>query len=407
MVSEYIIRPALQQIRRFSQSSAVSDAEPLASPHRLKDRPSSRDDAISETEENSFVKDENGSTSPPASSQSSVTPNQDFQSVESGTQQSFAASSQDAAIRPSRDAVPVASEIDLGTSAEQSTTRERDTSDVSMISAPELDIIGAQPSASNAVDIVPPAADRSDTLPEDDGMGSLRKRILEVQARNLSAPEQARQIHQLLMESYKKSRVVFDTARPVSPSSTVGWEQKQTQGVLDTFIWQHLLGEEAPTEKFLLTQVDINPTFAPLKPGEEESEYRALGCEHYKRNVKSECSLCGHWYTCRFCHDKVEDHAMVAKDTKNMLCMFCGAAQRAGEACMSCGETAAMYYCTICKLWNNDPDRSIYHCPDCGICRVGRGLGKDFFHCKARLIISILMRTELMINTEMQRLPQH
>ena len=81
---------------------------------------------------------------------------------------------------------------------------------------------------------------------------------------------------------------------------------------------------------------------------------------------------------------------MIAKDTKNMLCMFCEEAQKAGEACVSCGESAAVYYCSICKLWNNDHDKSIYHCTDCGICRIGRGLGKDFFHCKVGLASHIL-----------------
>ena len=35
-----------------------------------------------------------------------------------------------------------------------------------------------------------------------------------------------------------------------------------------------------------------------------------------------------------------------------------------------------------CKLWDDDPEKKIYHCDDCGICRIGAGLGKDFFHCK-------------------------
>ncbi|KAH6645790.1 zinc-ribbon-domain-containing protein [Truncatella angustata] len=251
-----------------------------------------------------------------------------------------------------------------------------------MRSAPPLETAAIEDAARDVVTSVPPAAERPDPLPEDDGMGALRKRILEIQAKQLPAPEQARLIHQLLMESYKRSRGTTSAERPVSPTSANGWEQKQSHGVLDTFIWQHLLGEEAEIESFHLTEDDVKPTFAPLKPGEDDSEYRALGCEHYKRNVKSECSSCGHWYTCRFCHDNTEDHPMTAKDTRHMLCMYCGAAQKVGEACVSCGEMAAMYYCSICKLWNNDSEKSIYHCPDCGICRVGRGLGKDFFHCK-------------------------
>jgi hypothetical protein len=65
-----------------------------------------------------------------------------------------------------------------------------------------------------------------------------------------------------------------------------------------------------------------------------------------------------------------------------MLCMLCGCPQRASDVCVKCGETAARYYCNICKLWDDKPTKSIYHCADCGICRRGRGIGKDVFHCK-------------------------
>jgi hypothetical protein len=65
-----------------------------------------------------------------------------------------------------------------------------------------------------------------------------------------------------------------------------------------------------------------------------------------------------------------------------MLCMLCGCAQRASEACVKCAEPAAKYYCNVCKLWDDHPDKPVYHCADCGICRKGVGLGKDYFHCK-------------------------
>jgi hypothetical protein len=40
-----------------------------------------------------------------------------------------------------------------------------------------------------------------------------------------------------------------------------------------------------------------------------------------------------------------------------------------------------------CRLWDDSPTKSIYHCADCGVCRVGKGLGKDFFHCKVHLLL--------------------
>lgn len=150
---------------------------------------------------------------------------------------------------------------------------------------------------------------------------------------------------------------------------------------------------------FNLSAEDVEPTYVPqvVRPTSKattpstsedpdtrdvtEFDEPALGCEHYKRNVKLQCSSCSKWYTCRFCHDQVEDHSLVRRDTKNMLCMLCGYAQPAGEGCNNCGERSAWYYCSICKLWDDDNEKSIYHCNDCGICRVGRGLGKDFYHC--------------------------
>ncbi|KAG0781795.1 hypothetical protein G6F57_005712 [Rhizopus arrhizus] len=105
-----------------------------------------------------------------------------------------------------------------------------------------------------------------------------------------------------------------------------------------------------------------------------------LGCKHYQRNCKLEANCCGKLVSCRFCHDDVEDHAIVRQDTKNMLCMICLKLQPAGQYCEYCNEQMACYYCDKCKLWDNDSNKSIYHCDECGICRQGKGLGEDFFH---------------------------
>ncbi|KAK0740993.1 zinc-ribbon-domain-containing protein, partial [Schizothecium vesticola] len=114
----------------------------------------------------------------------------------------------------------------------------------------------------------------------------------------------------------------------------------------------------------------------------DEDDQPRLGCEHYRRNVKMQCATCERWYTCRFCHDAHEDHVLPRTETKHMLCMLCGCPQKASDTCVGCGHSAANYFCGVCKLWNDDPNKSIYHCSDCGLCRVGQGLGRDFFHCK-------------------------
>ena len=243
------------------------------------------------------------------------------------------------------------------------------------------------------------------SLPEDDGMGHMRKRIIAIQRTDSSNEEKARLVHGLMTEKHNSSQLSlhgphFPQAHspgsrhssdpPWTPSSL-----KSTEGS-----WQIVSpptsssSNSDATNPFQLSPSDLKPTYyqKPLpsaKDGDQEGSSmeldevtNALGCEHYKRNIKLQCSACNKWYTCRFCHDAVEEHMLNRRETKNMLCMLCGCAQPASEECALCGERGAWYYCDVCKLWDDDPEKSIYHCNDCGICRIGKGLGKDFFHCK-------------------------
>ena len=246
------------------------------------------------------------------------------------------------------------------------------------------------------------------TLPEDDGMGHMRKRIVAIQRTESSNAEKARLIHSLMTEQYNSSQASLvrrsgspasmrSHERPTTPGSTYSTDNR-ARNVSNPTLSSPLA--QAVTS-FHLTPEDLQPTFfqrgmfpqqgrvvngtssaAQAESSEFDDEPPALGCPHYKRNIKLQCSACDRWYTCRFCHDEVEDHALNRRETKNMLCMLCGCAQPAAEACRECGEPGARYYCDVCKLWDDDYGKSIYHCDDCGICRVGQGLGKDFYHCK-------------------------
>ncbi|GAM82903.1 hypothetical protein ANO11243_008890 [Dothideomycetidae sp. 11243] len=143
-----------------------------------------------------------------------------------------------------------------------------------------------------------------------------------------------------------------------------------------------------------LSDADKAPTYHPHSHVQEEldellgEEHTApiLGCDHYMRNVKIQCFDCRMWFTCRHCHDSSPDlpyrHQLNRKRTQNMMCMLCSTPQPAADMCSSCGRESAYYYCPKCKLWDNDSTKRIYHCDDCGICRRGEGLGKDFVHCK-------------------------
>ncbi|KAK9063723.1 hypothetical protein SSX86_017595 [Deinandra increscens subsp. villosa] len=117
-------------------------------------------------------------------------------------------------------------------------------------------------------------------------------------------------------------------------------------------------------------------------PSFRDAEKEIFGCEHYKRNCKLHAACCQKLFTCRFCHDNVSDHKMDRKATTEMMCMNCLKVQPVGPVCStpSCnGLSMAKYYCGYCKFF--DDERMVYHCPFCNICRVGEGLGVDFFHC--------------------------
>ncbi|ELR15227.1 Fbox domain containing protein [Acanthamoeba castellanii str. Neff] len=84
-----------------------------------------------------------------------------------------------------------------------------------------------------------------------------------------------------------------------------------------------------------------------------DPDKKILGCQHYQRNVKILAECCQRFF---------------AK----------------GPACLSpvCqGKHLALYYCSVCNFWDNTPGKSIFHCPDCNVCYLGRGLGVDYYHC--------------------------
>lgn len=245
-------------------------------------------------------------------------------------------------------------------------------------------------------------------LPADDGMGVLRSKIIAIRDQQLANAEKARLVHDLMTESYNSTRDHPNTpgarvlSAPTSPrilSMPVSPRTRRVPENQAPELGPASLDSVPPYESiFDLTPEDLQPTFVPKTEIEAEESTLAeainedmdteelaeanLGCVHYHRNVKLECYACKKWYTCRFCHDEVEDHALIRRDTEHMLCMLCGHAQPAGKICRKCEEQTAQYYCDICKLWDNDSNKSIYHCDDCGICRIGQGLGKDFFHCQ-------------------------
>lgn len=109
-----------------------------------------------------------------------------------------------------------------------------------------------------------------------------------------------------------------------------------------------------------------------------------LGCEHYPRKCKLLAECCKSWVVCRHCHDQQNlGHTMTRFDTKLIMCMLCNREQPVSNKCINpaCAVEFARYFCAKCKFYDGSPGKNIYHCDHCRICRVGKGLGHDNFHC--------------------------
>ncbi|KAJ8125821.1 hypothetical protein O1611_g7818 [Lasiodiplodia mahajangana] len=252
LVTDLLVNPVLRQARRFSlsrSSLASNPSEPESPPRIVRTGSySPQDDTMSETEEteSSLREDPGDSVSSRRSSQSSllINPHVDVSRIEENHSQlgddvvstNPVASTVDACASDSRGEPPSANHTHITTPEPLSSPLVRGT-----------------------------LQDRS-PLPEDDGMGLMRKRIFAIQAREIGHSEKAHLMHQLLMEGYTNSRVHGRPEQPLSPSSPKPIERTASQGhgPLESFkFWQNALGEAEDTERFALTEKDLEPTFVP------------------------------------------------------------------------------------------------------------------------------------------------
>lgn len=181
---------------------------------------------------------------------------------------------------------------------------------------------------------------KSSALPEDDGQRILRQKLVEISKLNISERERATLMHLLMSEKYNASRFLGDTVDPGSPLLS--------NRFLTTAEELHIPQQDNP---YKLSPRDTTKTYYTGPNPSSELPIRELGCSHYRRGVKLQCSTCERWHTCRFCHDENEDHALVRRGTKNMLCMHCERAQPVGQDCRYCGVRSARYYCDkVCIL---------------------------------------------------------
>ncbi|KAF3031435.1 hypothetical protein E8E12_000860 [Didymella heteroderae] len=137
------------------------------------------------------------------------------------------------------------------------------------------------------------AGGMSESLPADDGFTHLRARIHEIRALNLTEEERARMIHRLMTERYHHMR-------PTSPSSFVSHDRPYTPNSGHSVFSDNRASSplsaasDVDTENpYKLRPGDTSPTYRTMEHRDEEDDEEdhedelVLGCQHYKRNVKS------------------------------------------------------------------------------------------------------------------------
>ena len=147
----------------------------------------------------------------------------------------------------------------------------------------------------------------------------------------------------------------------------------------------------------------ISQIMNPIKT-EENFETNAIRtkiyCSHYKKHNYQVSKCCKNVYPCRLCHDEHENHTTNRHDIDYMKCDYCQSFQKVNSSCQNpeCYKFNVKqdYFCKSCNLWSDNksvnkvivnsilvPDIDtrvdIYHCSDCGICRLGKQ--EDYQHC--------------------------
>ncbi|KAL6178124.1 hypothetical protein ACLB2K_049643 [Fragaria x ananassa] len=148
------------------------------------------------------------------------------------------------------------------------------------------------------------------------------------------------------------------------------------------YMMQNLLSSHWRVKQHSQLIASNGKEFPGQHPSYRDPFGQTFGCEHYKRNCKLVAACCNQLYTCIRCHDEIAEHTIDRRSVTEMMCMKCLKIQPIGPTCstLSCSDLSmARYFCKICKIF--DDERIIYHCPYCNLCRVGKGLGIDYFHC--------------------------
>lgn len=139
----------------------------------------------------------------------------------------------------------------------------------------------------------------------------------------------------------------------------------------------------AESDKVVSLHHPVESVAHPLSAYTHEANGAILGCEHYPRACKVVAPCCNKLFVCRFCHDEVtDDHKIDRYAIEQVVCMRCWTLQPFGETCIHCSRSFGRWNCAFCKFVDDTPNKQIFHCAECRMCRVGSSKPEDFTHCK-------------------------
>lgn len=114
----------------------------------------------------------------------------------------------------------------------------------------------------------------------------------------------------------------------------------------------------------------------------------AEGCTHYQNRCEIFAPCCKTYFRCFRCHNEQNKDETPGCETTldrsritTIRCTGCGLEQEPVKSCVGCQISFAEYVCLECSLYRHNDPVGIFHCPDCGICRVGEGIGTSHWHC--------------------------
>ncbi|KAJ1542248.1 hypothetical protein HK405_010086 [Cladochytrium tenue] len=230
-------------------------------------------------------------------------------------------------------------------------------------------------------DAIAPTNPTRGTGSEDSPQRELRRQIQQIQRDPTLTPAQrARRVQALMAAPWLRSQSAARCAASVPPDTSLATAPEASEPATPPPRRRNRLADRRGDFDELRPD-DVAPAFHDRDGG-------VLGCAHYRRACKIQAPCCGEWFACRFCHDEVSDHAIVRSEVCKMMCMHCSTVQPTGKMCVNpdCRQDVARYFCQDCKLWDDYPDKTIYHW-------IGQGLGKDYFHCsKCNVCMAISLR---------------